>query len=389
MDSNSLRRLNWLWKTRHTHEADPVVEHLTVLTSEMRQQMDYMGKGIPGLVAAADAADEWKNVASYVCDGVNDSAMLQAAVDWATGNDGGHQVLVVGTFILTAELLLKANVALVGVGSNLDSGTGAYFERTGGPVIRAQYETIISNIAAYSETNGHPAIWSSYLGESIIDGCYLSAPESPVIQVDSGIRMRVTRCVIEERGTGTDPSIHLTDCTDSWIDSCHIYSGGILVDGESYDIRVTGNVLNAVEGEGIRVAGTANRVRIAHNVAKNTWQHGIVVGDSTTVVTEVWVHDNTVYQAGTSADDTFDGILIEGAAERVEVRGNRVAAQEGSAHMRWGINPSDTVVDCRIVGNDLTLVDTATFGSGPIRTASTGDVSLTLPADPTYGDNWT
>jgi len=40
MNTNTLRRLNWLWKHRHTHDDDNIAEQLTIITGEIQQQVD-------------------------------------------------------------------------------------------------------------------------------------------------------------------------------------------------------------------------------------------------------------------------------------------------------------------------------------------------------------
>lgn len=347
----------------------------------------FPGK-IPGLVAGSDAADEWKAVASYICDGTNDSAMLQAAADDAWTGGGPKQILAVGSFTLTAALDLRGGVALVGVGANIDGGSGTYLERTGGPVIALNYGgNRLDNLAVVGIGAGASAISALSIGDLIITDCYLLSDGAVTVRLNGVSLAWVTGCRITTGGG--NPAVHWTTAVDSHLTECVMQNGGVLVDVDTRQLEVASNLVQFSAGDGIHVAGTANRVRIAHNLIEDADHHGIVVADTTAQVADIWIHNNAVAGAGYAADNTYDGILIDGAVSRVDVRDNRVEAQAGATHMRWGINPSDTVVDCRIVGNELTLVGTATFGSGPIRTASTGDVSLTLPADATYGDNWT
>lgn len=48
MNTNTLRRLNWLWKHRHTHDDDDFSEQLTIITGEIQQQVDSVAQGDSG-----------------------------------------------------------------------------------------------------------------------------------------------------------------------------------------------------------------------------------------------------------------------------------------------------------------------------------------------------
>ncbi len=346
------------------------------------------GLRIPGLVAGADAAPEWKTAASFVCDGSNDSAVLQAVADAAWFGNGPEQMIVAGSFVLTEALALRGGVALVGVGANIDGGSGAYFEREGGPVITLNNGgNRIANVAVVGIGADAPAVSAISLADLVITDCYLWADGGPTLRLDGVSMAWVTRCRILQGGTS--PTVYWSNAKASHLTECVMEYGGILIDGDTNDMTVSGNLVSFAEGDGIRVSDGAVRVRVAHNVVEDAQEHGIVVDDTTAQVDNVWVHNNAVVGAGYGSDNAFDGILIAGSPIRVDVRDNRVAAQAGATRMRWGINPSDTCVEVHIVGNDLTLEGTATFGSGPIRTGSAGDFDLALPADPTYGANWT
>ncbi len=65
------------------------------------------------VVAASDSLN--KAAANYVCDGVADNVEIQAAID-ALPAGGGKVVLLEGNYTISASIVLKSNLSLIGMG---------------------------------------------------------------------------------------------------------------------------------------------------------------------------------------------------------------------------------------------------------------------------------
>lgn len=91
------------------------LEQAAILEERDRQLEDYLaggGMGLPVVVAAADASAKMRSFAHYLCDGADDDAEIQSAIDDC--GDGGLVLLVGQTFVLGAPVTVTTGVHLAG-----------------------------------------------------------------------------------------------------------------------------------------------------------------------------------------------------------------------------------------------------------------------------------
>lgn len=90
----------------------------TVIDAQIADEITYnrLTQNAPWrLVAASDAPDWVKGVATLVCDGTGDQVTIQAAVDAAFAEGGGTVQLSQGTFLASAPITLHPLVRLIGM----------------------------------------------------------------------------------------------------------------------------------------------------------------------------------------------------------------------------------------------------------------------------------
>lgn len=77
--------------------------------------------------------------ADYICDGADDQAQIQAAID-ALGSNGGAVYLLEGTYNISASINMASNVALIGTGS------ATVLKKSSSSVFAVVYAESVSNI---------------------------------------------------------------------------------------------------------------------------------------------------------------------------------------------------------------------------------------------------
>lgn len=117
---------------------------------------------------------------------------------------------------------------------------------------------------------------------------------------------------------------------------------GINVEADSEWNTVTGNTCIGNHRYGIYILGAGNTVN--SNVAAENDRHGIWIG-----VTDCKINDNTCYHNGVDAVGSYDGIFLDGAADRCTINGN--TCYSDGARQRHGIVLDDGAIDCTVNGN--------------------------------------
>lgn len=178
--------------------------------------------------------------------------------------------------------------------------------------------------------------------------------------------------------------------TDLLLADNKIKGGGFFANNAIVRGRISSNRFEQVAGTAIRIeADIDSGLEITNNDIIEPTQHGIVLADGSGEigVDDCGVERNRVIDPGSTTDDTYDGILIDGHSSENRIIGNRVRPRASGNQTRNGVHiaTSDNA-DNIVVGNNLKPA--ADYGTLPITDAGTNTI-LDWPDDATYGDNFT
>lgn len=283
-------------------------------------------------VAASDSSDKSKAQADYICDGTADEVEINSAIDVANALPGGCRVqLFDGTYTVSSNVVVKANVALEGWGyaSHIKLANSATLSSAG--IVRVKFTTranfaavrnlrIDGNKANNGTTTNKYGIYAEadYL---VIEGCYVH--DCPAYGIDPH----------EDSGT---PSQYLRIANNHVYDNGNSSFDNITLDQVRYSV-VTGNVVRGAGRHGINVVTTSNENVISNNVVYSNGSAGIILQTASTncVVTNNIVHTNAA-----------EGIYMR-QGDNSTIVGNRVY---NNATMGIRLRGAD---GCLVVGNNL------------------------------------
>ena len=335
------------------------------------------------LVASANARDEIKAVADFVCDGTSDQEEINAAIAAinSTFYESGRVQLTDGYFNCDDRIYLDGDgqICLAGVGADLtwigssddapamrdglvdcittpghviqdltiDCDHGNYYASltvvtgSGGMTrvvncnigfagtnagtrgaVSAYGRTIFDNCVVTSNGNGID-VWA---GDVTISNCYFlstgtlnSMPGAAVMSLASAL----SHCLV------TDSYVHY-NC----VQSVNLYQGD--------QHRVTGNYLQAPIV--CDSAGEGARNMITGNLIEARFDHGIILGDG---ARNNHVANNVIWINADDAD-VYDGIHLKTDADDNTILLNRIYAESGLAG-RYGVNVADSGCNDNIV----------------------------------------
>lgn len=235
------------------------------------KELRYLTRTADVVIAASNTPANCKNSADYVCDGTDDQAEINTAIQTLT--NGGKIVLLGGTYNISSAILLnKSNVTLDGMG-------------IGATTLKAT-STSISPIC--SVTGGYCT-----LREFSITGAAKTAGRGVYIAGDS-VKVETIKITNINEGIVLDEDwsdniitkiktyncnypIYLSDSDNSTISNCYLLNGicGIKTDLESHRITILGCMIEQMSGNGIEIDGTDYRV--TNNYFSNCTSCGIYV----------------------------------------------------------------------------------------------------------------
>ena len=155
---------------------------------------------------------------------------------------------------------------------------------------------------------------------------------------------------------------------------------GIDIAAGSEALDITDNWIQQA-GEGIFLRG-GTRFTVANNIVDQGNQHGIRIDD----VSDSLITGNHCYWPGQGADNTYDGILVEGTSSRNTITGNKITPSDSFNSPRYGINiAASTCVQNVVVNNDLGYA--RDYGTGPYNDQG-DDTHDSFLNHPTFGDNF-
>lgn len=235
------------------------------------------------VVAAANSSERGKEGADYVCDGVNDEAEINTALEVANQLGGGMVLLLEGTFNVGRTIRVPSNTTLAGQGL--------------GTVIKLQDNAKVDIINNYNTTRGNTKIT---VRDLTIDGnmnnnsgvYYSSIGFSNVMHLYI-VRVRMVNCY----GHG----FYLTGCSHGSVDSCYVYGNG----GSGiylYDcglLAISNNYCSSNIGSGI-IASVTTSCTLTNNICTNNRYNGIYIATS----------DNNIVANNVVRGNKYEGIAL-------------------------------------------------------------------------------
>lgn len=273
--------------------------------------------------------------------------------------EGSGKLIVDGTGQKVLDLRFTNTVRLTLDGANSVEISGCTFDSSSG----------IVQASASSQVQVHDNLNS---GGTFIDGGGFANDEW---QITDNINVGNQGCV--------NMKAHLIVIADNHFNTPASgetvgYAVELTGDAFAYGVTVRDNVTVSC---GIYVEAVVGAVSISGNqMVDFDESHGIHLVDCSNAV----VRGNNLKVFAMTADDTFDGIHVEGNSDNNMIFDNLI--ETVADQLRYGVNIADSTCDNNIVvGNNLGPV--ADYGTGALNNAGTGTV-LTYPNDATYGDNF-
>ena len=347
------------------------------------------------LVSALNAHKRSRNAAHFRCDGENDDATIQAAID-ALPSSGGRIVLSEETFNITTDILLSGLSDIRIEGSGKATVLKLVASLANNVAIFSNVTTAVNRIT-FSDflLDGNKSNQGAATGQ---DGITLSGNRVHFTRVDAinftGNGLTLTSS-IESSDHCTALQCYVDGCnigisfkggTKSSIDDCvAVNSAGVGINAGDSSRRIKiigceangngthgiaavangehsiiGNHCQGNTGKGIRINSNFNT--IIGNVCEENEQDGITLSgaDFNTVNGNVCVNNNNV-------DGTGSGIEVSGSDFNVIV-GNQCRDTQGVKTQDYGVELAGTSVSNIIIGNDLRSNKTAAIlqnGTGP------------------------
>ena len=301
--------------------------------------MELLGSGVPlslgtgpieptYLIASANARDEIKAVADFVCDGIADQEEINAAIALIDGTaiDAGRVVLTDGYFNCTDYISTQSidvNIRIEGMGM-----FATYI--TTDPSTHTLRDSLIALSGDKSSL--------SYLNIEVADDDY-----NYVVTVNGTANNPTTidHCYIAQNATGTDAWGAVDAYTAVNIDQCAITStaNGIYFNSTQSSITdslfIATGTLNGVDGAAIHLGSAGHGTRVSGN------------------------HIESACDIGILAEGADDGIIVGNYAEseiKIKTGSNRHIIVGNQADITIDSGAVDNIVD----NNDGTLTDNGT-----------------------------
>lgn len=272
------------------------------------------------LVAASNSTTADKDAADFVCDGTNDEVVLQDVIDTYGTGDVLRVHLAPGSYSIDAQVDVDcaADVYLVGLEhSELFEQGAVYLGK----------ETVGDFSMFACSGNGKVR---SFVG-LYIDEFTTETITSPVIEVATGVRLRMDHCGVNAfTGSAGQAAIGFVAAGKLTLDHCDIESDGIAV-----DIPANDSVLSVVIRKSYLYAGGAHAVNVVTTIANSdvlldeAWIDGGVRIDGDTGFTPL--PELRAYDCIISGQNTNSPALYLTDVDRVEIIGGRYRSSSISA----------------------------------------------------------
>lgn len=305
------------------------------------------GGGAPTLVvAASDATQFSKNRADFICNGVDDDVVIQAANDAMSGV-GGRVVLTEGTFSVSSTITIGVSAS---------------------PNIPVQIYGLGQNITIVDKTDDTGDVFTTRAS-----GC--SMRHLSVVDGAIGVDVNHADFTLEDVEFSSQGS-HAVDLggADAVMVNCAIESvGGDGVNVSGSGVFVIGNHIGFTDGNGITI--TSTDCIVATNSVEAAGDHGIEIDGGS----DNQVQANIIDQWGSDTNNTYDGVLLTGDSNSNKIIGNHLTPRSSGNLARYGINVSaatcdDNVVFANFLGDssDYGTADSVDSGTGTLTAADDG-----------------
>ena len=341
--SNVLKKLSW--------------SNIKATLKSYFDSLYSFGGAMSVTVAAADAPDDVKARADYVCDGTDDDVEIQAAIDEV---GGGLVQLSQGTFSIGASIELDDNTTLQGAGKNstiltLANDTDEDVLRSPSDADSHVFFVTIRGLAIYGNSANNSqgrGIYMRFAHTWLIEDVFIKETAEHGVDVvgdNSNIALNnvFRNCRIQDTASGQynlvmgafAPNNHILNCIfgsstgeaavgllndEITIVGCHVSGGGtngIKISGSNN--IVMGNFVEASATDGIYISDNVGGNRIEGNVVFNSGFGGAsgtyagirVAGDDNVLV------GNQCFDRQETKTQDY-GIVIESTAQRTMVGSN-------------------------------------------------------------------
>jgi len=347
------------------------------------------------IVAANDSVH--KNMADYVCDGVNDHVEIQAALD-ALPATGGEVKLLDGTYNCEATINLDSNQTLRGCGRNtilttstadlifLSAVGGLGTELTGIVIADLQID---GGAGAVSDCG----IYFEYVDYSYIQNVYSRRHDSGTGSYISGVYLLNSDCNTITGNTcqGNSNGLHLSTSNNNTVTSnicqgnsssgIYLYTSnnntitGNTYQGNSNGIEISASNNNTITGntcQGNSSNGIYLEVSNNNTITGNTCQGNSVNGIYLDISRNNTVMGNTYLENSQLLTNTYDDIFVDNGSDYNNIQGNTCRAGGLAAVPRYGININSADCDDNLVANNDLLDDG--FGTGSFNDSGTNTI---------------
>ena len=376
------------------------------------------------LVASNDAREEVRNMADFVCNGVDDQVEITAANDEIGGATGiGRILLSEGTFFIgDTGVFISNGVTLEGM-----NGTGTVLSAlTDNPgTIESVVEmhsgsrlanlTIVSNqtnfrgvrVANADDLTEINNVWIAVADIGIllssenvfITNCRIDS-NTFGISIDGGDKHRIIgnwiigddtaiivlgSKILRIRGNeliGGIDALVLDGTTESWITDNLVEANEDAIRLVNCDhLVVRGNIIDAPGDDGIFL-DTCTYISVIGNEMSPVGEHAIHLTDTS----DCLISGNMLDNPSSIVTNTSDGISLDGNSDNNFITGNKIKPPAAGNTPRYGINVSASTCDNNRIGdNDYGVL--TDYGTFPLNDLGTGTKYPTArTADMSVGD---
>lgn len=299
-------------------------------------------------VAANDTPEPFKSAATYVCDGTTDQVEIQSALDTYPGRE---VILLPGTFVTTATILLDQNESLTGSGretTTISCSAADYVVRCVDPPGAANGDNTVAHMTLLNTAvnGGCLDVEAGSERNMFFDlNCFATGATS----VNRVVFLRGSFCTFVDNTVSVagDYWAILISGGAVYRIAHNIIHGPVAFDNNSqifFDNNYCTMPVASGVKSGIETSTAANNHQISNNKIISPRGHGISLGGNDNLVT-----DNMIQNVGQATANTYDGIRFDG--DRNVAQGNSVL---GTSHRYAAVVVSGTSDDNWITNNRLT-----------------------------------
>ena len=331
------------------------------------------------IFAASDSADEYKEMADYVCTGTNDQIIINSAM--AEGEDF---VFVSGTYNISGEINPASNSVIRGVGF---------------PVFKLANRTTSS--LAQSASSGDSSIYVTDPSAFVV-GQKIQIKEGTQYDDKLGVILSIDSTTGEITFSKNNDPSQTGSLTKNFTTSAVVFSDpsilmgwsveNVTVEGIRFDgnrSNLTGYVSDTDFGANCIAFNGSKYVKVLNNVITECYKHGVVFLYGTT---ESVIEYNSISNCTTHGVDLFPNTTIKNAvmanslyAANIQCHGGSLSSIIGNKLTKCSIM-QQTGVSCNtIVGN---VIDNSENVSGRCFQINANVTNILIANNVTYGGNY-